>query len=466
MSKMSKKDFTDFIKSVREENGSFRIDRISISNLFGYLDYNLHKKDDRGMSDSPLSIIYGDNGSGKTTILKLIYHALSPKRNRRHRSSIMDIPFQSFVIYIKNLENSKEIEITFSRGKKNTKADAYQISVKESNNELIILQAEVNHETAKADYNSEDIHRYTLLLEVINLPIYYLSSDRIIHSDSESNDDKEHLSYIYDLLDENRVTGGLISRSKRAANKNQDLESVLNSTYQWVVQQSFLATNAGTSLNEEIYIEIVNRISHDSKNKSIKKYSRKDMILDLKELAEENKEMSKLGIVPDFISPSLVLSISQTPPEKIDILSEILNPYIEIAKNRIETLRPIYRSTSNFIDGLNSMFHDKSISFVADKGLVIRNNRTENLINPNDLSSGEQQLLRLFCHTLTSANFNSIFMIDEPEISLNIKWQRRLISSLLNMSGENKTQYIIATHSIEVLSQYLEEVVKIEDKNA
>lgn len=68
----------------------------------------------------------------------------------------------------------------------------------------------------------------------------------------------------------------------------------------------------------------------------------------------------------------------------------------------------------------------------------------------------------LFCSTLVAADRPSILMIDEPEISLNIKWQRKLLTSLLGCIGENQVQYVFATHSMEILAQHRDKVCKLE----
>jgi len=77
------------------------------------------------------------------------------------------------------------------------------------------------------------------------------------------------------------------------------------------------------------------------------------------------------------------------------------------------------------------------------------------------LSSGEQQLLLLFCNTLVSRARPSIFIIDEPEISLNVKWQRKLVQNLLDVSQGGNTQFIFASHSIELLTQHRDKVVPV-----
>jgi ABC-type sulfate/molybdate transport systems ATPase subunit len=54
----------------------------------------------------------------------------------------------------------------------------------------------------------------------------------------------------------------------------------------------------------------------------------------------------------------------------------------------------------------------------------------------------------------------SVLLIDEPELSLNIKWQRKLIQALRDIVPQKKVQFVFVTHSIEFLSEYVDNVVK------
>ncbi len=56
-----------------------------------------------------------------------------------------------------------------------------------------------------------------------------------------------------------------------------------------------------------------------------------------------------------------------------------------------------------------------------------------------------------------------LMLIDEPEISLNVKWQRDLVRALVAAFGGSGVQLVIATHSLEIASLYLGNVMKLED---
>jgi ABC-type glutathione transport system ATPase component len=78
------------------------------------------------------------------------------------------------------------------------------------------------------------------------------------------------------------------------------------------------------------------------------------------------------------------------------------------------------------------------------------------------LSSGEGQLLFLLASTIVARERSSLFMIDEPELSLNVAWQRQLVKSLLELTRDSSVQFVLATHSIELLTRYSEFVLDLE----
>jgi predicted ATPase len=66
----------------------------------------------------------------------------------------------------------------------------------------------------------------------------------------------------------------------------------------------------------------------------------------------------------------------------------------------------------------------------------------------SDLSSGERHLLSFLALFLIIARGRNFFLIDEPEISMSMMWQRELLPLLSELSPES--QIIVATHSPEI----------------
>jgi len=72
----------------------------------------------------------------------------------------------------------------------------------------------------------------------------------------------------------------------------------------------------------------------------------------------------------------------------------------------------------------------------------------ENQVVPfSELSSGEQQVLSLIIKTLSHAENYVTFLIDEPEISLHVRWQSLIPSILEKISTTFRCNFVVATHS-------------------
>ena len=91
-------------------------------------------------------------------------------------------------------------------------------------------------------------------------------------------------------------------------------------------------------------------------------------------------------------------------------------------------------------------FTDTTIDVVAKDGTDI---------GVESLSSGEKQLLRILVETLMAEE--SSIIIDEPELSIHIDWQRELVDAMRTLNPA--AQIIIAPHSPEVMAKSKDDCV-------
>lgn len=144
-----------------------------------------------------------------------------------------------------------------------------------------------------------------------------------------------------------------------------------------------------------------------------------------------------------------------------ELSSELIKPYIESVSSRLEALDQIYETLDRFVKNINGFLTGKKLVYKLTQGFSILT--TTGKLEPSQLSSGEQQLILMFCYALTARDRPSVFMIDEPEISLNVKWQRQLLQSLTEITTGSDIQFILASHSLELISQHRDRVVKLEN---
>ena len=79
------------------------------------------------------------------------------------------------------------------------------------------------------------------------------------------------------------------------------------------------------------------------------------------------------------------------------------------------------------------------------------------------LSSGEQQLLILFSYIAFNKGNSSLIIIDEPELSLHIKWQEVFMKNL-DLVRDSSTQIILATHSPILVNKKRSNVILLNSK--
>jgi len=95
---------------------------------------------------------------------------------------------------------------------------------------------------------------------------------------------------------------------------------------------------------------------------------------------------------------------------------------------------------------VNRKFLHKRIRIDREAGLVAeRDDGTP--LKLEALSSGEQHELVLHYDLLFRVKPNTLVLIDEPELSLHVAWQKRFLPDLLEIVATAQFDVLIATHS-------------------
>jgi len=119
-----------------------------------------------------------------------------------------------------------------------------------------------------------------------------------------------------------------------------------------------------------------------------------------------------------------------------------------ISKNNSQNARQevlkITEKQERFLTIIDSLFRATNKKINRDKNEIsfLFGNRE---LSPYQLSSGEKQVLMILLTVLVQDTKPSIIFMDEPEISLHIDWQKKLIGYLRELNPN--AQIILATHS-------------------
>jgi len=140
---------------------------------------------------------------------------------------------------------------------------------------------------------------------------------------------------------------------------------------------------------------------------------------------------------------------------------------IDLSKKYKESVDSILEPITTYIKTLKRFISDKDFNFSEDKGLLEiswiykgPNNDHITPLKPQNLSSGEKQLLILLTQTLLQEKNPYIFIADEPELSLHIQWQKNIIGAIHGIN--QNAQIIVATHSPEIAGQWMKKIITME----
>lgn len=130
---------------------------------------------------------------------------------------------------------------------------------------------------------------------------------------------------------------------------------------------------------------------------------------------------------------------------------KILTLYVFDSVQKLEVFNALLAKIETFLGIINKRFQFKTLTLDKDKGFVLTDFRGQPL-EPNDLSSGEQHELVLIYELLFKTKPNSLLLIDEPEISLHIAWQKHVLPDLKQIISLAPMDVILATHSPQLAS--------------
>jgi energy-coupling factor transporter ATP-binding protein EcfA2 len=437
---------------------AFGIHRVYVEDLFGRYTYDLSPNPQLAEA-SRLVILYGNNGSGKTTLLRLIVNLLSHVDGKGHKKRVSEVKFSRFMIWVGHF--------TVEARRQNIDTEGFTAIVTDAESGLV---AEANYFFEESGPNPErERHHKELLgaLQKIRAGLYFLADDRRITSNvlAETTDTNELVlddqAEWISLARHRLLHGDLSSRKRKAADKV--LEDAVARVTAWATTTALSASTQGEDDVNTIYSRIIQQLATSSRRKAPSSTPAiEDLVESLREQYNRSVDFSQFGLTSPPKLDKVLASVAKAPKGARDAIAKVLGPYVDSMKARLDALQGVQKSISSFVESINAFYADKALTFDLRLGLRIRTHENQ-LLQPTMLSSGERQLLLLFCNTFVAKQQPSIFIIDEPELSLNVKWQRQLVRSLLAITKDSQMQFVFATHSIELLTRYQEYVVELSE---
>jgi predicted ATP-binding protein involved in virulence len=144
----------------------------------------------------------------------------------------------------------------------------------------------------------------------------------------------------------------------------------------------------------------------------------------------------------------------------LNVYRELLEKVVEVQQDSFREIQRYLESVNDFLEG-KTLAVDPNVPSYRGRSVMIQFGDKDQNNRLRVLSSGERQIATLI-YAATHMSKQKVVLIDEPEISLHIDWQRRLLGKMMKQVGDR--QIIACTHSPSIGADYEEFQKEIELK--
>lgn len=406
-------------------------------------------------SSNNVSVLYGMNGCGKTTLLRIINAILD-----KQESILLNENINKIILLYSVDDIIKKVIINKT-----------EYIVKDETSKDNLLSVKIGYDWSQLQ-NSELLGVSSILFGVNRgiTSTYNISEENIFNIISSTRFvnnfiRREELSAFSNLLSrhinlsQRRRRPYTIKNSDTFSSRVLSLDNVDMAVIEEILIKRFkLAKFVSTERVQKALFDTladafnsVNNDNVDLEKLSTMLIANKEKLLEVLRQIEENTLRDKIILI---LSESDIRKILDECNKNILLTKLIYNMSLELEKE--ETLL-------QSIKILKDVFNDH---IGPDKYLEIDENKIEVIFKNSssihsiyNLSSGERQLLILLTIFIVEGNDKDFLMIDEPELSLNIKWQRRLLPLLSELAP--KAQIIVASHSPSIAKENINYLVEM-----
>jgi predicted ATP-binding protein involved in virulence len=448
-----------------------RIKEIRVLGLFGMFDHVIPLK-----LDTRLTIVYGENGIGKTMLFRIL-HALFSKDFKR----LNNLPFRKLELSFEDgeymhvrreegkmwvsLNGAEEEGVSFVTNKETFKSEFLEkvsnLSKREQELVRSFLDRKINEKLSEKplgvrNYTSKLMGQESLEGIVNILPpeiiLQFFEEEEIFKKFlSEpavlppSNISDEYFQLPCYLIGTNRLlyADDKIGHQSSLPARYQHAISVYSREMAALIKEKH---EEYQKTSDQLELSLRKRLSSGELNQDFSARQLRDLS---EQVTHRRKELRDVGLWDEQ---------DEDPAGQLESLSEVHRAILGVnlidTQAKLGVFDELYERIHLFVEIINKRrFSYKTLSIRPGKGFVVTNANKEPL-SLNDLSSGEQHELVLLFQLLFKVPPKSLILIDEPEISLHIAWQKAFIDDMLEIIRlrDLDIDIMVATHSPSIIN--------------
>lgn len=428
-------------------NNSFNIiKRISIRKLWSNKDLQLNVKSD-------INFLIGVNGSGKTTVINLVAATLNVDLY-----TLMHIEFESIVIELTNSSSFTTIVTVDNLKYSNDSQPKIKFTIENSSEPPNVTVWDFEYIEDRYRY-----HGHAWIRNTYRIPRFVPSTIQ------------DTMSQIVKLrwLPVNR-SGRDYGAYEEQTYRHSVEERIENQSRQLAELFSYLDSSEKEILSEfqrKIFISLIQTTpSHEKIYRQLSSINLKTEREALDDIFQQFR-VQKHGYISSLSkSFSRLEELQQKVREKDSILSnedysiilqlQSFHSVVDEWNNYLKKKKELYQPKNNFVNIFNRMVTEKEM-IINDRNRIEFKTDSGKILQAEQLSSGEKQLLILLSETLLQSESTWIYIADEPELSLHVDWQQKLVTNLRSLNAG--VQIIFATHSPDIVGRYQKKVFKMQE---
>ena len=397
-------NFDDFIAAMSDD---VCLQHVSIEGMYDEFDYELDFYSD-------LSILHALNGYGKTTIFKKINRLLNGEIDR-----FLDIYCRKFSA---TFSNGSSITVTSGSDAKNNKYDS----------QMVVFFPDTRF-----------IESY--LIEGV-MPLgdnsfwYQTSDDRL----------PAVIKYCTGNLTAKFIRADRIYGHLQGKQGNEMVEDCVELIKQKVDEAKEQFAQRNNMLDSNFARRAMDAIRNKYPHLSVEEVNTK-----WKALVERRDKFYAIGLLNTYERHSyekVDFKLLDDDYQADESFLHMLTVYLKDCQTKDDILAPIYRKILLMTRIINEDhgFARKKLVFNfgdANRPFVYFETDKGNEIPISQLSSGEKNDFIIFTELIFNSRKDTLVLIDEPEISLHLAWQLKIVDELLEIADINNFQTLIATHA-------------------
>ncbi len=181
----------------------------------------------------------------------------------------------------------------------------------------------------------------------------------------------------------------------------------------------------------------------------------------MEKLLHKTDEFRRIGILEKEQAPATFGDQNPTTPDD-KTEARVMALYVQDTEQKLSALEDFALRTDLFLDNINKKYRNKKISVDGKSGIRVLDDHSRD-VPLECLSSGEQHELVLHYNMLFQVPENTVVLIDEPELSLHVAWQKEFLPDLLKIVEVCRFDALVATHSPYIVGDRDDLMVALSD---